>query len=320
MSRISVADAPGRAPRTRERRGFAYAAPMRRLHVLDTTLRDGALTPGVELGIAARVAIARALDAAGVDVIEAGFPARSPVDRQGLDAVVGAVERATVCALCRADAAEIDVAGALLARAPRSRLHLFAGGATRQVPELVEQAARAVTLARSAAAEVQFSPLDSTRLEPGFLAELVRAVVDAGATIVGLTDTLGVALPEDVSALIGVARAALPAASPALLSFHGHDDLGLATACALAAVAAGASQLEVCVNGLGPRAGNTALEQIVAVVARHGARLGVSTGVEAGALRALSATVAAHAGVAVAASKAIVGEQATLADLDALLG
>src|SRR5262245_6869859 len=128
------------APHARTRRSRAMLRPMRRLHLLDTTLRDGALTPGVELGLAARAEIARALDVAGVDVIEAGFPVRSSIDREGVEAVVGVVERASVAALCRADVAEIEAAGALLARARRSRLHLFAGGVTRQVPALVEQA------------------------------------------------------------------------------------------------------------------------------------------------------------------------------------
>jgi 2-isopropylmalate synthase len=293
---------------------------MRTIRVLDTTLRDGLLTPGVQLGVAKRVEIALALDAAGVDVLEVAFPARGADDRAALSAVAEVVERATIAALARAETGDIDVAARLLERAARARLHLFAGGSTRQERAVVESTARAVAHARSVAPtlELQLSAVDSTRCERAFLTELACAAAEVGATTIGLTDTLGVALPPDVAGLVAHLRAALPA--PVTLSFHGHDDLGLATAGTLAALVAGADQIETCVNGLGPRAGNTPLEEIVAIVAAHGPRLGLATGVDRSRLAALCALVAEHTGVSIAAAKAIVGAHATPADLDGIVG
>jgi 2-isopropylmalate synthase len=288
--------------------------------LLDTTLRDGALTPGVRFTTAARIEIALALERAGIDVIEASFPARGDEDREGLAAVAAALQAATVCALCRAEPAEIDVAAALMARAHRSRLHVFAGGAPRQDRSTIDRASRVVAHARSAAHEVQFTPLDATRLETTFLLELVAAAIEAGASVINLSDTLGVALPGDIAALLATVRGALPADRNVTLSFHGHDDLGLATACALAAVAEGARQLEVCMNGLGPRAGNTPLEEVATVLTCHGERLGASTRVTASALRDLSALVASRSGVVVPPAKAVVGEHATTANLETLVG
>ena len=287
----------------------------RTIRILDTTLRDGALTPGVRFSSEAREEIALALERAGVEVIEAGFPARAEDEAVGVARVASVLSRAMACALCRASPAEIERAAALLG-GRRGRIHVFAGGVGSRASEVIPKVEQAIALARASAHEVQFTPLDASRLERAYLLELASAAAQAGATLVSVSDTLGAALPEDVAEMVGAVRARVDAT----ISFHGHDDLGLATACSLAAIAAGATQVEVCVNGLGPRAGNTALEQLAAALALHGARWDCESALDLAALRPLSALVARHAGVSVAPSRPIVGAQAGPGSLEALIG
>ncbi len=289
-----------------------------RVAVLDTTLRDGEQAAGVCFSTRDKIDIARALDAMHVDVIEAGFPGASPGEQAAVRAVAEQVACAEVCALARAVEADIDAAGQALRGAERPRIHVFLGTSPinrehqlRLGPAEVEDATRkAVARARAQANRVEFSPLDATRTEPEVLARVVRAAIEAGAGIINLPDTVGWARPEQVTAMIHELRAAVPEVEDVVLSFHGQDDLGLATANTLAAIEAGARQVELAINGIGERAGNTAFEEVVMAIALHGAALGVHTGVDPRGIYAASRLVEARSGIRVAENKAVVGGNA----------
>ena len=229
---------------------------------VDVSLRDGELTPGVRFEPEQKLAIARALFDAGVNALEVGFPGKISRDRRSLTALATSLPSRRLVALCRSEISDIDAALRCLDACERPRLHLFAGGETRQTLELVEQSARAVRYAHQHCGDVQFSPLDATRLKPDYLRVLCQAVVDAGAATVNISDTLGVATPYSVQQFFTFLLGKV--SGEVSWSFHGHNDLGLATANALAALLNGATQVEACVNGLGPRAGNAALEEVVA--------------------------------------------------------
>lgn len=288
------------------------------VHFLDTTLRDGEQSAGVAFTARDKVAIAERLDAMRVEVVEAGFPAASAAESAAVAAVAERLRHARVCALARAVAPDVEAAGAAIRGARAGRIHVFVNASDvqlahqlrREREEVVAQAADAVRLARTLAEDVEFSPMDATRAEPAFLAELVRAALAAGARTVNLPDTVGTARPETIASLFGALQSRVPELEEAVLSFHGQDDLGLATANALAAVAAGARQLEVAVNGIGERAGNTALEEVWAALQVHGEALGVGTELDATGLHALSRLVEERSGLAVAPNKAVVGANA----------
>lgn len=285
----------------------------------DVTLRDGELTPGVRFSIEQKLEIARSLIAAGITIVEVGFPGKFERDRVALPALASALPDTRLAALCRATREDIEVALRALAACQRPRLHLFAGGMPRQDPALIDEAAEAVLFARKRCDDVQFSPLDATRLDPGFLRSLVSAVVSAGAATVNLSDTLGVATPASVKALF---QKLIAATDPAVVwSFHGHNDLGLATANTLSALESGAGQIEACVNGLGPRAGNTALEEVAAnwdrLQAGAAAEVRASTP-DLERLRETSRLVELYSGIAVPETKPLFGAWATRATLAAL--
>ncbi len=295
------------------------AAAKRPVSVFDTTLRDGEQTAGVCFPAPVKVEIAEALDAMGVDVIEAGFPVNSAAEAHAVAEVARHVRDATVCALARAVPADVAAAGEALRHAAAPRIHVFVnasdmhlahqlGKSRRQVIGMAEAMVRS---AREFTDDVEFSPMDATRSDRGFLAELTRAAAFAGASTINLPDTVGCATPDQVASLvefIGVALADAPVRP--VLSFHGQDDLGMATANAVAAVAAGAGQVELAVNGIGERAGNTAFEEVVAALSVHGDRLGVETGIDLRQLGAVSELVERHAGIAVPPNKAVVGRNA----------
>ena len=290
----------------------------RRIAIFDTTLRDGEQSPGIALQPHEKETIARQLERLGADVIEAGFAAASPGDYDGVRAVARAATDVTIASLCRTRREDIDAAAGALRDARRSRLHIFIATSPvhmekklRLTPAaVVEQAAMAVAYARERADEVEFSCEDATRSDVAFVAEVCREAVAAGADVVNLPDTVGFSLPHEYAEFMREVRAHCPELDRVVLSAHCHDDLGLAVANSLAAVAAGAGQVECTVNGIGERAGNAALEEIVMALRVCCERVGVDTGVQPGEIAATSALVEELTGYLVPPNKAIVGANA----------
>jgi 2-isopropylmalate synthase len=286
--------------------------------VFDTTLRDGEQSAGVCFTAQDKLDIARALADMHVDVIEAGFPAASVAERRAVAGVAREVRGATICALARAVPYDIDAAAEAIRGAERPRIHTFINASDVQLAhqlrkgreEVLSMVEYAVKRARNATDDVEFSPMDATRADEDFLVDVVRTALAAGATTVNIPDTVGYVLPDRLRDLIVSLRARVPELSEAVVSFHGQDDLGLATANALAAVSAGARQVELAVNGIGERAGNTAFEEVVMAIQVHGGALGVHTGVDARGICAVSALVAERSGIAVPPNKAVVGANA----------
>jgi 2-isopropylmalate synthase len=289
-----------------------------RVIVFDTTLRDGEQSAGVLFSERDKLDIAGQLAAMHVDVIEAGFPAASPIEWRAVHAVAGHVKDATVCALARCVAGDIDAAAEALVGATRPRIHVFVNASDVQLEhqlrrshaEVLAIAAAMIARARRAVGDVEFSPMDATRADRPFLAELVRTAVLAGATTINIPDTVGYALPAHVADLITYLRTHVPELDRAVLSFHGQNDLGMASANAIAAIGAGARQVELCVNGIGERAGNTSFEEVVMSIAVHGSALGVYTDVDTTGICPLSRLVEERSGIAVPPNKAIVGRNA----------
>ncbi len=290
----------------------------RRITVFDTTLRDGEQAAGVCFSAHDKTEIAVRLEALGVDVIEAGFPVNSPEECAAVAAVALEIRDARVCALARAVPRDIAAAGEALRHARAPRIHVFVNASDMQLAhqlgksreQVAAMAAAMVRSAREFTDDVEFSPMDATRADVGFLAELARAVIAAGASTLNLPDTVGCATPDQVAALVREMRARVPELEAVTISFHGQDDLGLATANALAAINAGAGQVELAVNGIGERAGNTSLEEVAAALHVHGARMGVTTGLRLATLHELSRVVAERSGIAVPPNKAVVGGNA----------
>jgi 2-isopropylmalate synthase len=290
----------------------------RRISIFDTTLRDGEQSPGIALRPDAKAEIALQLERLGVDVVEAGFPGASPGDFEGTRAVASAIEAPTVAALARTVSEDIDAAAEALADARRSRIHVFIATSPLHMQaklglepaEVVEHARRAVAHAAGRAHEVEFSCEDATRSEPAFVARVCRVAVEAGASVVNLPDTVGCALPHEYAAFLAEVRRRCPELRGVMLSAHCHDDLGLAVANSLAAVQAGADQVECTVNGIGERAGNASLEEIVVALKVRSELFDVETGVETSQIAAVSRLVSERTGYVVAPNKAIVGANA----------
>ncbi|MGE0792427.1 MAG: 2-isopropylmalate synthase [Sandaracinaceae bacterium] len=290
------------------------------VRIFDTTLRDGEQSPGATMTSTEKLEVARALARLRVDVIEAGFPAASPDDLEAVRAI--ATEIGTrhsppiICALARAQTKDIDRAWDAIRRAERPRIHTFLATSDLHLQkklrmtrdEVLARVAEAVAYARSLTRDVEFSPEDATRSDVGFLHDVIAAAVDAGATTINIPDTVGYATPREFHDLIAKIRAKLGA--EITLSVHCHDDLGLATANALAGLEAGARQVEVTINGIGERAGNTALEELVMAVHTRSAALGLTTGIETPELVRASRTVSTITGFAVPPNKAVVGSNA----------
>nr|MBA2461405.1 2-isopropylmalate synthase [Actinomycetota bacterium] len=290
----------------------------RRIKIFDTTLRDGEQAPGIALRPDEKVEIAEQLERLGVDVIEAGFAASSPGDFEGVRAVAQTVRHATVASLCRSNHVDIDTAAAALVDAPRSRLHIFLATSAlhmekklRLAPEdVVAHAWSAVARATACADEVEFSCEDATRSDPDFVATVCRAAFEAGATTINLPDTVGYALPEEYASFIRYVRDACPELDTVTLSAHCHDDLGLAVANSLAALDAGVEQIECTVNGIGERAGNAALEEVVMALRVRGATTLRHTTVDPGEIGRTSRLVERLTGCPVPPNKAVVGANA----------
>jgi 2-isopropylmalate synthase len=287
--------------------------------VFDTTLRDGEQSPGAALSPAEKLEVARALAVLGVDVIEAGFPAASPGDLQAVRAIAadvgGRANAPIICALARAARADLDAAWEALKPATRPRIHTFIATSDLHLQhklrmsrvEVLEAVRMSVRYARSLCADVEFSAEDASRSDREFLVEVFDEAVRAGATTINVPDTVGYATPEEWAALIRFLRERV--AGEPILSVHCHDDLGLATANTLAGLGAGARQAEVAVNGIGERAGNCALEEVVMAL-RTRPTLGLTTRIDATQLNRVSRLVATCTGMVVQPNKAIVGANA----------
>ncbi|HXF98334.1 MAG TPA: 2-isopropylmalate synthase [Gaiellaceae bacterium] len=294
-------------------------ATRRRITIFDTTLRDGEQSPGIALSPEEKTEIARALERLGVDVVEAGFPVSSPGDFEGVRAVGRAITGPTVAALARTRREDLDAAVEALAEARgRTRLHIFIATSPIHMErklglepaEVLEQARAAVAYVRGRVDEVEFSCEDATRSDPSFVAEVCRAAVEEGATTINLPDTVGYTLPEEHAAFLRDVRRRCPELERVTLSVHCHNDLGLAVANTLAGVAAGAGQVECTVNGIGERAGNAALEEVVMALRVRADVLGCETGVRVGEIGRVSQLVSELTGYLVQRNKAIVGANA----------
>ncbi len=294
---------------------------MKKIIIFDTTLRDGEQSAGVSLNIHEKLQIAHQLARLGVDVIEAGFPIASQGDFDAVKAVAGEVRGVTVAGLARALEKDIQRAAEALKPAERPRIHVFL--ATSEIhrqyklkkakEEILRQARESVALARSLLPnhpDVEFSPEDASRTEPAFLKEVVEAVIEAGATTVNIPDTVGYAIPEEYASLISYLKKEVKNINKIHLSVHCHNDLGLATANSLAAIGAGAGQVECTVNGIGERAGNASLEEVVMALHTRKDFFGFSTGVNTKEIMHTSRLVSSLTGLRVQRNKAIVGENA----------
>jgi 2-isopropylmalate synthase len=289
-----------------------------RLTIFDTTLRDGEQAPGFSMHIEEKARLSRALDALGVDVIEAGFPIASDADAEAVRAIAAALDRSIVAALARCLAADVDQAGWAIAPARRGRIHVFIATSDLHLSRklgisrdgCLEAALDSVARARRYTADVEFSAEDATRSDRDFLCRVIERVIDAGATTINLPDTVGYAVPDEMREFFGEIRARVPNADRAVFSTHCHDDLGLAVANTLAAVAGGARQVECTINGIGERAGNAALEEIVMAIATRNDVLPYWTNIDATMLTRASKLVAAATSFPVQYNKAIVGRNA----------
>jgi 2-isopropylmalate synthase len=291
-----------------------------RIQVFDTTLRDGEQAPGFSMTAAEKLRLAQQLDRLGVDIIEAGFPISSDGDFDAVRTIAGAVRRPIIAGLARAIPADIDRAWAALSQAARPRIHVFLATSDIHLEhklrisraQCLAQVASAVAHARAYCDDVEFSAEDATRSDLNFLCEIAEAAVDAGATTINLPDTVGYALPTDIERMFGTVGKRLGAAlgKGAVLSAHCHNDLGLAVANSLAAVQAGARQVECTINGIGERAGNASLEEIVMALHVRADALPHETGIHTPALVPTSNALSAIVGVAVPPNKAIVGANA----------
>jgi 3-isopropylmalate/(R)-2-methylmalate dehydratase large subunit len=292
-----------------------------RVLVFDTTLRDGEQAPGCSLTATEKLEVARQLARLGVDIIEAGFPASSQGDWDAVHAVasdVGSASGPVICGLARANAADIERCASAVRPAVRRRIHTFMATSDLHIERKLRKTRRdvlaivpeMVAYACTFCDDVEFSPEDATRSDRGFLYEVLAAALEAGATTLNIPDTVGYALPEEYRELIAGVRARVVRTTGVVVSAHCHDDLGLAVANSLAAVRAGARQVECTINGLGERAGNAALEEIVMALETRREAFGVATGVQTTELARTSRLVAGRTGVAVPPNKAIVGANA----------
>ncbi len=288
-----------------------------KVFVFDTTLRDGEQVPGCRLDKEEKVAIAKALEELGVDIIEAGFPVSSPGDFESVKAICEAVDKSVVCALSRAVAKDIEVAGEAIRKARRGRIHTGIGTSSYHIryklksnpEEIIQRGVAAVKLARNLSDDVEFYAEDAGRTDNEYLARVVEAVIRAGATVINIPDTTGYCLPEMYGEKIAYLANNVPNIDRAVLSTHCHNDLGLATANTIAGIQNGARQIEVTINGIGERAGNTSLEEVVMILHSH-KQIGGHTGICTEQLFPISRMVSDMMHMPVQPNKAIVGRNA----------
>jgi 2-isopropylmalate synthase len=291
---------------------------MRRIYVFDTTLRDGEQSPGCTMNLRDKLLVAEHLEALRVDVIEAGFAIASAGDFESVKAIAGAVTNVSVASLCRALPKDIDCAWEAVRGAPRPRIHTFIATSPIHMEyklkmkpdEVYAQAVAMVKYARNLCGDVEFSLEDCSRSERPFIYRMVEGVIAAGAKTVNIPDTVGYAMPEQFGELVAGIRRNVPNIGRARLSVHCHNDLGLAVANSLAAVRAGADQVECTVNGIGERAGNTSLEEIVMALKTRREFFRAETAIDTTKIYATSRCVVTVTGSRVQANKAVVGENA----------
>ncbi len=289
----------------------------KRVFIFDTTLRDGEQVPGCQLNTEEKIRVAKALEELGVDVIEAGFPISSPGDFNSVVEISKAVKEPIVCALTRAKEMDIDSAAEALKYAKRKRIHTGIGSSDMHIQyklrstreKVIEQGVAAVKYARKFVDDVEFFCEDAGRADVVFLAQMVEAVIAAGATVVNIPDTTGYTLPWQFGERIKFLMDNVKNVDKAIISAHCHNDLGLATANAIAALANGARQVECTINGIGERAGNTSLEEVAMIIKSHPS-LGLETGINTKKLVPTSDLVSSLMRMPVQANKAIVGKNA----------
>jgi len=290
----------------------------KRVIIFDTTLRDGEQSPGASMTPAEKLRIAHALDELGVDVMEAGFPISSPDDFVGVQRIAKEVRRPVIAALARARTEDIERAAKAVEGAERPRIHTFIATSPVHLErklqisedECLDRAVAAVELARRHADDVEFSAEDATRSDLDFLARMIEAVLAAGATTINLPDTVGYAHPREIASMFSTLISRVPGSDRVVFSTHCHNDLGLATANSLAAVEAGARQVECTVNGIGERAGNAALEEVVMAITVRKDLLGVETGIHTHRIHPTSRLLTQITGIHPQPNKAIVGRNA----------
>ncbi|MEJ0006865.1 MAG: 2-isopropylmalate synthase [Steroidobacteraceae bacterium] len=293
-----------------------------RVVIFDTTLRDGEQAPGCSMTQPEKLRVARALAELGVDVIEAGFPAASRGDWESVAAVAREVQGPVICGLARCMREDIEQAAGALKPAPRHRLHLFLGTSplyreTRlhMTPaQIITTAVSGVSAARELCDDVEFSPEDASRTEREFLVEVLERVIAAGANTLNIPDTVGYTVPDEFSELFRYLRTHVRGIDQVTLSVHCHDDLGMAVANSLTAVVAGARQIECTINGIGERAGNCSLEEVVMALRTRAAFFNLATNIQATRLYPVSRLVSNITGVLIPRNKAVVGENAVLED------
>ena len=287
------------------------------VEIFDTTLRDGEQVPGCKLATEKKLVIAERLDQLGVDIIEAGFPISSPGDFASVEAIAKLVKNATVCGLTRAVKKDIEVAADALKYAKIPRIHTGIGTSDSHIKykfnstrdQIIERAVAAVSYAKTFVEDVEFYAEDAGRTDNEFLARVCEAVVAAGATVLNIPDTTGYCLPEEYGAKIKYLKENVKGIDKATLSCHCHNDLGLATANSIAGVLNGARQIECTINGIGERAGNTSLEEVVMIMRQH-PTLNLDTRVDSKLLYSTSQLVSDSMGMMVQPNKAIVGANA----------
>jgi 2-isopropylmalate synthase len=293
-----------------------------RLIIFDTTLRDGEQAPGCGMTQAEKLRVARALAELGVDVIEAGFPAGSRGDWESVNAVARQVQGPVICALARCIRADIELAAGALLAAARPRLHVYLGTSAifrehklRMTPaQVISAAVSGVATARELCSDVEFSAEDASRTELEFLVEVLERVIQAGASTINIPDTMGCTVPDEFSELFRYLRTNVRGIDQVTLSVHCHDDLGMAVANSLTAVVAGARQIECTINGIGERAGNCSLEEVVMALRTRTAFFNLATQVRTTRLYPVSRLVSNITGVLIPRNKAVVGESAVLGE------
>ncbi len=288
-----------------------------KVYIFDTTLRDGEQVPGCKLNTKEKVQLALRLEALGVDIIEAGFPISSPGDFESVAQIAAVIKNSTVCGLTRAVQKDIEVAAEALKPAVRPRIHTGIGSSDNHIKykfnstreEILERAVAAVKLARNFVPDVEFYAEDAGRADLHFLVQLTEAVIKAGATVINVPDTTGFCLPHQYAEKMAYLVNNVSNIDKAILSCHCHNDLGLATANSIAGAIAGARQIECTINGIGERAGNTSLEEVVMTIKKH-PELNLYTGIDAAQLLPMSRLVSETMRMVVQPNKAIVGDNA----------
>ncbi|MDA9125175.1 2-isopropylmalate synthase [Flavobacteriaceae bacterium] len=287
------------------------------IQIFDTTLRDGEQVPGCKLNTKQKIIIAKQLDLLGVDIIEAGFPVSSPGDFKSVEEISKIVENATVCGLTRSVENDIKVAAEALKYAKKPRIHTGIGTSDSHIihkfksnkDAIIERAVRAVSYAKSFVEDVEFYAEDAGRTDNEYLARVCEAVIKAGATVLNIPDTTGYCLPQEYGAKIKYLKENVKGIDKAIISCHCHNDLGLATANSIEGIVNGARQIECTINGIGERAGNTALEEVVMILKQH-PYLSLDTNINTTMLYGISQLVSESMGIYTQPNKAIVGANA----------